>query len=129
MKNNKVTKQLLEDIVKKVVKETIKEELKPIKVLFYSLLKEQVSLTEKKQQPVISNNQTNEESKLNPTIQSLLEQTTPFNEISSPSSIQEQISNIPTGLEEGTDMFANMNFRGFMQKVDQKAKETSNYRP
>jgi hypothetical protein len=127
MNNNKVTKQLLEDIVKKVVKETIKEELKPIKVLFYSLLKEQVSSKETKQKPVVKQNTTKEETKINPTLQSLLEQTTPFNEISAPSTLQEQISNVPVNLDGGTDMFANMNFRGFMQKVEEKANNT--YRP
>ena len=48
--SNKITKQLLEDIVKNVVKDTIKEELKPIKLLVYSLLKEQVSSKKNKQE-------------------------------------------------------------------------------
>lgn len=121
--SNKITKQLLEDIVKNVVKDTIKEELKPIKILVYSLLKEQVPSKKNKQESTStfvkpSVIPTKEENKLNPVLQSILEQTTPFNESSSPSILQ-----------EGTDPFANMDFRGFMQKVDQKVQEKNNFRP
>jgi hypothetical protein len=130
--SNKITKQLLEDIVKNVVKDTIKEELKPIKILIYSLLKEQVPSKKNKQESTSTFIKTNvpikEENKLNPVLQSILEQTLPFNESSSPSVLQENMMNGPMNIE-GTDSFANMDFRGFMQKVDQKVQENNNFRP
>jgi hypothetical protein len=134
--SNKITKQLLEDIVKNVVKDTIKEELKPIKILVYSLLKEQQLPSKKnKQESTFVETKPSiiikDENKLNPVLQSLLEQTTPFNEPSSPSFLQENM-NTPGGVPmniESTDSFANMDFRGFMQKVDQKAQEKNNFRP
>jgi hypothetical protein len=131
--NNKITKQLLEDIVKNVVKDTIKEELKPIKILVYSLLKEQVPSKKNKQESTFIETKPSikDENKLNPVLQSLLEQTTPFNESSSPSFLQENM-NAPGGIPmniESTDSFANMDFRGFMKKVDQKVQEKNNFRP
>ena len=130
--SNKITKQLLEDIVKNVLKDTIKEELKPIKLLVYSLLKEQVSSKKNKQEltsTFVENKiSSKEETKLNPVLQSILEQTTPFNESSGPSVLQENIMNGPM-IVEGTDFFANMDFREFMKKVDEKSQEKNNFRP
>ena len=70
----KDSKQILEEVVTKVVKKTIKEELKPIKALFYALLKEQVGKNNvdavQKEQPVDIKK---EDSTMSPNILSLLE--------------------------------------------------------
>jgi hypothetical protein len=138
--NNKNSKQILEEIIKRVVKETIQEELKPLKKIFYTVLKEQVNNQKQvveinKQQPsmlsgTISNNNgsissfniPNDEPKS--ILQNLLEQTTPF----SSSEIEGTAGPmVPPHVEEGTDFFAKKDYRNLMQKIDEKANNT--FRP
>jgi hypothetical protein len=135
--NNKNSKQILEEIIKRVVKETIQEELKPLKKIFYTVLKEQVNNQKQvveinKQQPPIfqttSSNKSisfttsNDEPKS--ILQNLLEQTTPF----SSSEIEGTAGPmVPPHVEEGTDFFAKKDYRNLMQKIDEKANNT--FRP
>jgi hypothetical protein len=138
--NNKNSKQILEEIIKRVVKETIQEELKPLKKMFYTVLKEQVNnqkqviKTNKQQSPmlsgIVSNNNGSISSFTTPNnepksiLQNLLEQTVPFssNEVGINAS-----PIVPSSIDEGTDMFAKKDYRNLMQKIDEKSNNT--FRP
>ena len=122
----KDSKQILEEVVTKVVKKTIKEELKPIKALFYALLKEQVEKNNidavQKEQPVEIKK---EDSTMSPNILSLLEQTTPFTP-EGPTAIQGNYQ--PTSAVDASTMdFANKDYSSLMKKIEEKA--NNNYRP
>lgn len=124
----KDSKQILEEVVTKVVKKTIKEELKPIKALFYALLKEEVvkdDIEPQKQQPIEVKK---EESALSPNILSLLEQTTPFIP-EGPAVIHgSQPAQQPMSTMDASTMdFANRDYSSLMKKVEEKA--NNNYRP
>lgn len=124
----KDSKQILEEVVTRVVKKTIKEELKPIKTLFYALLKEQVvkdDVEPQKEKPVEVKK---EDSTISPNILSLLEQTTPFAPegpavIHGSQPIQQPIS----AIDASTMDFANKDYSSLMKKVEEKA--NNNYRP
>jgi len=124
----KDSKQILEEVVTKVVKKTIKEELKPIKALFYALLKEEVvkdDIEPQKQQPIEVKK---EESAISPNILSLLEQTSPFTPegpavVHGSQPVQQPMSTMDTSTMD----FANRDYSSLMKKVEEKA--NNNYRP
>lgn len=120
----KDSKQILEEVVTRVVKKTIKEELKPIKTLFYALLKEQVvkdDIEPQKEKPVEVKK---EDSTISPNILSLLEQTTPFAP-EGPAVIHGSQS--ISAIDASTMDFANKDYSSLMKKVEEKA--NNNYRP
>jgi hypothetical protein len=133
----KDSKQILEEVVTRVVQKTIKEELKPIKALFFDLLKDQVEpvskpKTEQKTINLNTNNTANlnppitTNSSINPVLQSLLEQTTPFTG-EGPSVIQEGVYQPTSAIDAVTNDLANVDYSKFMKKVDEKA--NNNFRP
>jgi hypothetical protein len=134
----KDSKQILEEVVTRVVQKTIKEELKPIKALFFALLKEQVKpiSTPKTEQKTVNLNtnstanlnppKTTTNSNINPVLQSLLEQTTPFTG-EGPSVIQEGVYQPVSAIDAVTNDLANVDYSKFMKKVDEKV--NNNFRP
>jgi hypothetical protein len=135
----KDSKQILEEVVTRVVQKTIKEELKPIKALFFALLKEQVkptTPTPKTEQKTVNLNinstaglnppRTTTNSNINPVLQSLLEQTTPFTG-EGPSVIQEGVYQPVSAIDAVTNDLANVDYSKFMKKVDEKV--NNNFRP
>lgn len=122
----KNSKHILEEVVTKVVKKTIKEELKPIKALFYALLKEEpVKKSVKPQKPVEAKN---EESAVPSNILSLLEQTSPFAP-EGPLAIpgHQQAQQPVSAIDASTMDFANKDYSSLMKKVEEKS--NNNYRP
>lgn len=125
----KDSKQILEEVVTRVVQKTIKEELKPIKALFFALLKEQVEPVSKPKpeqkiivnKPVVATN-----SGINPTLQSLLEQTTPFTS-EGPAVTQGGDYQPTSAIDAVTNEFAVKDYSKFMKKVEEKA--NNSYRP
>lgn len=125
----KDSKQILEEVVTRVVQKTIKEELKPIKALFFALLKDQVEPVSKpktEQKTIINKPITNTNSNINPVLQSLLEQTTPFMG-DGPSVIQEGVYQPTSAIDAVTNDLANVDYSKFMKKVDEKV--NNNFRP
>jgi len=134
----KDSKQILEEVVTRVVQKTIKEELKPIKALFFALLKDQVEPVSKPktEQKTVNLNinstaglnppRTTTNSNINPVLQSLLEQTTPFTG-EGPSVIQEGVYQPTSAIDAVTNDLANVDYSKFMKKVDEKV--NNNFRP